>query len=69
MKIVNAIRTRKRWDICEPEFTLIAHMVHRAAKDALQTRNEGLSDEAWNFLDSFVPELARKLRTKQQEKC
>ncbi len=69
MKIVNAMRIRKRWDICEPEFTLIAHMVHRAVRDALQTSNEGLSDDAWNFLDSFVPELAQRLRTMQQEKC
>ncbi len=59
---------RTQWDGCEGEFVLLANVVHLACKDALQTRNERLSEEAWDFLDKFAPDIAQRLRLAQHEK-
>ncbi len=67
MSVIATMSTsNRRWDDCEPEFVLVGHIVHLACKDALQTKNDGLHKEAWDFLDSFAPDIAQRLRTKQQ---
>ncbi len=52
-----------RWGDLDPEFILVGRIVQIACKDALQTRNEKLRQEAWEFLEMCAPSIAHRLRT------
>jgi hypothetical protein len=66
--VIAAMSTGRHWDNCEPEFVLVGHIVHLACKDALQTKNEGRQKEAWEFLESFAPDIAERLRKATEER-
>jgi hypothetical protein len=65
---MEAIRERSyttKWGDLEPEEALIGGVLQQACRDALQTANERLRLEAWEFLEGCAPVVAQKLRKQQ----
>ena len=59
---------RNKWDDFAPEHALLGGIVERAVRDALQTTNEALHRDAWEFLQICAPTVADKLLKVQQER-
>lgn len=65
---MKATRERGRASKCgdfEPEHALLGGVLRQACRDALQTANERLRVEAWEFLDVCAPYVAERLRRQQ----
>lgn len=55
-------RKSATWRDFEPEQALIGAVLQQACRDALQTTNPALSQEAWEFLELCAPDVAERLR-------
>ncbi len=53
---------RNKWDGFDPEYALLGGVLKQAVKDTLQTANESLQVEAWQFLEICAPTVADKVR-------
>jgi hypothetical protein len=58
----NVANKGNQWDGFDPEFALLGGVLKQAVKDALQTANESLHRDAWQFLEICAPTVAEKLR-------
>ncbi len=53
---------RPKWDDFAPEYALLGGILSLAVRDALQTTNEALQRDAWQFLQICAPTVAERLR-------
>jgi hypothetical protein len=60
--------TTAKWGDLEPEEALLGGVLQQACRDALQTTNERLRLEAWEFLEVCAPMVADRLRNQNNTK-
>ena len=63
MATIRERRHTAKWDGFEPELALLGGILQQACRDALQTANERLHAEAWEFLHVCAPDVAERLHT------